>query len=327
MHLADGFADPKVWAAFDVVSGAAVAYAARRARGLIKPEKTATMGIAAAFIFAAQMVNFKVGPSSGHFVGATLAGILFGPFLGTIVLTAVLVLQAFFFADGGIAALGINIFNMGLIGTFLGYYVYEGLCRVIRLKGGEYAAAFIAAYLSVVTGATVLCLQLALFQPQVPVRALFAAMLSVHLLIGLGEGVITVAVLAVVRRTLPDAGRPDAETRAALPAGRIVAALIVVIAVATIIAQFASPLPDGLEYSLENEQLQPTHTEYALPHWWPDWFAGYETRGVSHPAISLAAAGLVGVMLTLLLVSAVGSLLASRCTGGEPSSTSEDCDR
>jgi cobalt/nickel transport system permease protein len=312
MHLADGFADPKVWATFDVVSGVTVAYAARKARAIVKPEQTASMGMAAAFIFAAQMVNFKVGPSSGHFVGAVLAGILFGPFVGTIVITAVVVLQALFFADGGIAALGINAFNMGLVGTFLGYYVYEGLTRILRFRAGEYVAAFAAAYLSLVTGAALLCLQLALFQPQVPLGPFFAAMMSVHLLIGLGEGAVTVGALLVVRRTTAEGARPQSQVVVAPRAGWVVAAVIGAIAIATVGAQFASRLPDGLEHSLAKQHVQPAHASPALPAWWPHRFDDYQTRGLAHPAVSLGAAGLVGVMLALLLVSVAGSLLAKR---------------
>lgn len=323
MHLAEGFADPKTWATFDVISGVTVAYAARRSSALIKPEKTATMGMAAAFIFAAQMVNFKVGPSSGHFVGATLAGILFGPFVGTIVITAVVVLQALFFADGGIAALGINVFNMGLIGTFLGYYVFDGLRRVLRFRAGEYAAAFIAAYLSLVMGAAALCLQLSLFQPEFPLVPFFAVMMPVHLVIGLGEGAITVAALAVVRRTLPHMGQPEGDRAAAPSAGWLVAAVVAVIIIATIAAQFASPVADGLEYSLEKEGIDAAGEEYALPDWWPSLFADYETRGLGNSAISLAAAGLVGVILTALLVSGVGLLLGRRRAKGEDGAAPE----
>ena len=309
MHLADGFADPKVWATMDVVSAAAVGYAARRAQRELEPRRVSLMGIAAAFVFAAQMLSFRVGPSSGHLVGGALVAILFGPWIGMLVMTAVIALQALFFADGGVAALGINVFNMGLVGTLLGYFAYRGLRHLLRFRGGETVAAGLAAYLSLVAGAMLLSFQLALFQPQFPLGPFLGTMLSVHLLIGIGEGLATAAALVVVRRTAPQAIATDEQVHGAFRTGWAVAALVLVVAMATVGAQFASPLQDGLEYSMGHTHVAAQHAALSLPAWWPRVFADYTVGGRTHSGWGLAAAGLVGVLAVLLLAAGVGHAL------------------
>ena len=310
MHLADGFADPKVWVTMDVVAAAAVGYASRRAQRELAPQRVTLMGIAAAFVFAAQMLNFRIGPSSGHLVGGALVAILFGPWIGMLVMTAVIALQALFFADGGLAALGINVFNMGLVGTLLGYFAYRGLRQLLRFRGGEYLSAGLAAYLSLVAGAVLLSFQLALFQPQFPLGPFLGTMLAVHLVVGIGEALATAAALAVVMRSAPQAVATDGQVAGAFASSWAVAAMVLIVAMATVGAQFASPLEDGLEYSISHAQLAPQHPAAALPAWWPRVFADYTVAGRADSRLGLAAAGLVGVLAVLVLTAGVGHALA-----------------
>jgi cobalt/nickel transport system permease protein len=163
------------------------------------------IGVTAAFIFAAQMINFPVaGGTSGHLLGGALAAILLGPWAGMLVLTSVLTVQALLFQDGGLLALGANILNMAVIGVLVGWAVYRGLGRVLRKGRSETAiSSFAAAWTSVVVAALVAAVELAIsgvFRADVALTA----MGSVHALIGLGEGLITAAVLSFLGVTRPD---------------------------------------------------------------------------------------------------------------------------
>jgi cobalt/nickel transport system permease protein len=164
------------------------------------------MGVCAAFIFAAQMINFPIpGGTSGHLLGGTLAGILLGPWAGSLVMAVVFIVQAFIFQDGGITVLGANIVNMGLIGTFGGYYLY----RSVRLTIGRDSwramaiATAVSAWASVFIASILVAIQLAL-SGTVPLNVALSAMAFWHLLIGIGEALITLVVVSFIWRTRPD---------------------------------------------------------------------------------------------------------------------------
>jgi cobalt/nickel transport system permease protein len=163
------------------------------------------MGVMAAFIFAAQMFNFQVvGGTSGHLLGGVLAAVLLGPWAGTLVMTCVIAVQALIYQDGGLVVLGANIFNMGVIGTLGGYWLYRALCRLL---GGEerarIPAAGIAAWVAVVVASVATALELALSGTS-PLEIALPAMLSVHVLIGIGEALITMAALTFIAATRKD---------------------------------------------------------------------------------------------------------------------------
>jgi cobalt/nickel transport system permease protein len=212
MHIPDGFLDAKVWAAADVVAIGVVGACARKVKGNLGERQAPLLGVTAAFVFAAQMVNFPVaGGTSGHFVGGALIAILLGPAAGVIVMTCVLLLQCFIFADGGLLALGANILNMGIVGSFLGYGVFAfmprvhlwGLRRMWAGKGSLAVAAFAAGWFSVVGAACLCALELGL-SGRYPLWGAMAAMGSVHALIGVGEGIITAMVLNFLARVRPE---------------------------------------------------------------------------------------------------------------------------
>ncbi|MGV0028662.1 cobalt transporter CbiM [Phormidesmis priestleyi] len=206
MHIPDGFLSLPVMAVTWVVAIALIAISLQKAQEEYQERIVPLMGVCAAFIFAAQMINFPIpGGTSGHLLGGTLAGVLLGPWAGSLVMACVFIVQGFVFQDGGITVMGANIFNMGLIGTFLGYYLFRAIRRAIGQDklAGMVAGAAIAAWTSVVVAATVCAFQLAI-SGTVPLPVALAAMTGWHVLIGIGEALITVATVIFIWRTRPD---------------------------------------------------------------------------------------------------------------------------
>jgi cobalt/nickel transport system permease protein len=205
MHIPDGFLNTATSVVTWAASAGGVGYAVRRVRQELDERQVPLMGIAAAFIFAAQMMNFTViGGTSGHLLGGALAAILLGPWAGMLVLTSVLTVQALLFQDGGLLALGANIFNMAMVGVLLAWAVYAGLRQLLGGKTWTtMVSGFVAAWLSVVIASLVAAAELAISGAS-PWGVVLPAMGAVHALIGIGEGLITVAVLAFLRATRPD---------------------------------------------------------------------------------------------------------------------------
>jgi len=208
MHIPDGFLSPEVAAVCAVPAAGAVAYGLRRASRQLDERTVPLLGVTAAFVFAAQMLNFPVaGGTSGHFLGAALAAILLGPWLAGLVLSVVLVVQAFVFADGGITALGANVLNMGVVGALVVGGLMVAARRVLpNRRGVLLAVAGAGAWLAVVAGAAVTAIELAI-SGTVPLGTVLPAMLGVHVLIGAGEAAITVAAVSAVLSTRPDVVR------------------------------------------------------------------------------------------------------------------------
>jgi cobalt/nickel transport system permease protein len=205
MHIPDGFLNTATSVATWVMSAGGVGYAVRRVTKELQERQVPLIGVTGAFIFAAQMLNFTVaGGTSGHLLGGALAAILLGPWAGTLVLTSVLVVQALLFQDGGLLALGANVFNMAIVGVLLGWGVYAGLKRVLGERSwSTMVSGFVAAWLSVVVASLVASVELAISGTS-PLGVVLVAMGGVHVLIGIGEGLITVAVLAFLRAARPD---------------------------------------------------------------------------------------------------------------------------
>jgi cobalt/nickel transport system permease protein len=214
MHIPDGFLSPEVAAACAVPAAGAVAFGLRRATRDLDERRVPLLGVTAAFVFAAQMLNFPVaGGTSGHFLGAALAAILLGPWLAGLVLSVVLVVQAFVFADGGITALGANVLNMGVIGALVVGGLMVAAQRVLpNRRGVLLAVAGAGAWLAVVAGSVACSFELAL-SGTVPLGTVLPAMLGVHVLIGAGEAAITVAAVSAVLSTRPDVVRAFAVSR------------------------------------------------------------------------------------------------------------------
>jgi len=205
LHIPDGFVSAPVAGVGFALSGIAIAVAVRATNRNLGERMVPLMGVMAAFIFAAQMMNFPVaGGTSGHLLGGALAAILLGPWAAIIVMTSVVGLQALLFQDGGLAALGDNVFNMGVITAFVGYGVYWTFTRFAHIGPWvRLVAAFAAAWISVQFAALATTFELVLSDTS-PLSVALPAMTGVHALIGIGEGLITVAAVAFVLATRRD---------------------------------------------------------------------------------------------------------------------------
>ncbi|MBV8883174.1 MAG: cobalt transporter CbiM [Chroococcidiopsidaceae cyanobacterium CP_BM_RX_35] len=206
MHVPDGFLSLPVLLVTWVIAIGLIAISLKRAQAEYKERAVPLMGVCAAFIFAAQMVNFPIpGGTSGHLLGGTLAAALLGPWAGSLVMASVFIVQGAVFQDGGLTALGANIFNMGLIGTFGGYYLYRTIRFAIGRENlnGMVVGIAVAAWTSVVVAAIVCAFELAL-SGTVPLPVALAAMASWHVLIGIGEALISVVVVSFIWRSRPD---------------------------------------------------------------------------------------------------------------------------
>ena len=219
MHIPDGFIDGKTAATTALLSAAGVGLALRQVRRRLPPRRVPLLGLAAAFLFAAQMVNFPVaGGTSGHLLGGVLVAALLGPSAAIVVLTTVLIVQCFLFADGGVLALGANIFNMAIVGAAGGYAIYRLVCRWLPGTRGQVAAVAFAGWCSTVL-ASVSCAGQLAWSGTVAWPAAFTAMASVHMVIGIGEGLISALVLLAIQRVRPDLAGERQRGRAAAALG------------------------------------------------------------------------------------------------------------
>lgn len=315
MHAPDGFLEPSVALLTGLLSLSILAVAVRMSHDELGDRQVPLAGVAAAFIFAAQMVNFPVAAgTSGHLLGGALAAILLGPWVGVLVVTVVVVVQALVFADGGLTALGYNVLNMAIVPTFGGWAVFHWCRRILPANAsGVVGASGVAAGTTVVLSAIAFSLEW-LFGASAPVAfdTVFGAMVGVHVFIGIGEALITALVVSTVLATRPDlvAGAADLtpEARSTRPAiGRrpfVVGAVLASLFVAVVVSQFASGEPDGLERVATDEGFAQSAEEHGLAD---SAFADYATRGIDNEQLSLAVAGASGVTLTLV----VGHGLAS----------------
>jgi len=206
MHIPDGFLNLPVILVTWIVAIALIAICLNQVGAEYQERTVPLMGVCAAFIFAAQMINFPIpGGTSGHLLGGTLAGVLLGPWAGSLVMTVVFIVQAFLFQDGGITVLGANVFNMGLIGTFGGYYLYQTIRKAVGWNTwrGIGVGTAIASWASVVVASIVCAIQLAL-SGTIALPIALSAMASWHVMIGIGEAIITVIAVGFIYRTRPE---------------------------------------------------------------------------------------------------------------------------
>jgi len=204
MHIPDGFLGPKTWMGLTVVSGVFLIAALKRFKKDELEQRVPLIGVTAAFIFAAQMLNFPVaGGTSGHFMGGVLACMLLGPWTGFIAMSLVLIIQALIFQDGGLTTLGANIFNMGLIGSVGGFYVYFIFRLLLWGDRTRPVAYALAAWVSIMLSALFASLELSV-SGTVKLSVGLPAMLSVHAIIGVFEAVITATALMAIWRVRPE---------------------------------------------------------------------------------------------------------------------------
>ncbi len=290
MHIPDGFLSLGVALICWVLAAIGVGLALWRSGKALGERQVPLMGVLAAFIFAAQMLNVTVaGGTSGHLIGGALAAILVGPWAGLLTMTTVVAIQALLFQDGGVLVMGANIVNMGIIASLVGYGVYRGVMTLARgQRWGLFVGGFAAAWASVVIAAVACAIELA-FSGTSPLGVALPAMAGVHVLIGIGEGLITVGALAFVAATRRDLLEP-----AGAPTGGLRwAAVGLVLALAvTLLAPLASPYPDGLERVAEDKGF--IETAQDAPY---EIIPDYVFPGISNEALATIAAGIVGTLI------------------------------
>ena len=306
LHAPDGFFSLPVAIAGYALAAMFIGIAIRQTNKNLNERIVPMMGVMAAFIFAAQMLNFPVaGGTSGHLVGGALAAIVLGPWAAILVMTAVVGLQALLFQDGGLVVLGINLLNMSIVSVLAGYAAYW----VSRKLGTTFKhlmiGGFIAAWLSVVVSAASTAIMLGM-SGTTPLALALPTMVGVHMLIGIGEALITVFALSFIRAARPallqmPAQKPAAQVASSGDRGMGVRWWVVgyVIAVAvTLLAPLASGSPDGLERVAEDagfiERAQ--DAPYAI-------IADYVVPGIQNEGLATILAGIIGVTVIYAVVA------------------------
>ncbi len=326
MHMADALVSPAVGAAMWVVAAGTTAYCAKKVREDNDPAKVPLMGVLGAFVFAAQMVNFQIPGtgSSGHLGGGLLLAVLLGPHAAFLVIASVLTVQALFFADGGLLALGANIVNLGVFPAFVAYpLIYRAVAgshaNVTRVTVGSVVAALLGlslGALGVVTQTTLSGIS------SLPFAAFAGIMLSIHMPIGLVEGLVTAAVVVFVGKAQPEilarvtGGR---DLRGVALRGVAAALLAAAVIIGGGVAWLASSSPDGLEWSIERvtgsgEFAGATGSAHRAASAWQERFAFMPDYEFADPEKGgdTTVAGLVGGLVTLLVAAGIGLLLRNR---------------
>lgn len=204
MHIPDGFIDLKTAAVTGVLSAGGLAGAIYGVKRYFKARVIAMMGVMSALIFALQMINFTIpGGTSGHLLGGALAAIILGPHAGAIAIAVVLIVQALIFMDGGIVALGSNIFNMAIVGVYGSFLIYWLLSKISKSRWMFFIAIGAASWLSVVAASFFTALELGI-SGTYAIGITMKAMLGIHAIIGLGEAAITIAVISFINRIRPE---------------------------------------------------------------------------------------------------------------------------
>ncbi|MFE9096579.1 energy-coupling factor ABC transporter permease [Streptomyces sp. NPDC007264] len=343
MHVPDGFIDAPTSAATGLVAAGALAVSLRGARRELDERTAPLAGLVAAFIFAVQMLNFPVAAgTSGHLLGGALAAILVGPWTGVLCVSVVLLMQGILFADGGLTALGVNITDMAIVTTVVSYTVFRVLVRLLpRGRRSITAASFLAALVSVPAAAVVFTLIYAVGgTTDVSIGKVATAMIGVHVLIGIGEAVITALTVGAVVAVRPDlvhgarglrqrlklrVGGELVDAPAAQPvpvAARSrrtlwITGLVTSLVLAGFVSFYASASPDGLEKVAVDQGIAHTARKHASSD---SPLAGYGVKDVADARLSGGLAGVIGVGGTVVAGSAVFWAVRRRRTAdAEPS--------
>jgi cobalt/nickel transport system permease protein len=312
MHIPDGFLDAKTMITTGGLATAGLAVAVRQVNRTLPRSKTPLMGLAAAFVFAAQMLNFPVaGGTSGHLLGGVLAAVLLGPAAGAVVIAAVLILQCFLFSDGGVLALGANVFNMAIVGTVGGYGIYALAQRLVKGLHGQITAVVFAAWCSTLL-ASLACAGELVFSGTAAAGVVFPAMFGVHVLIGLCEALITALVILAIRKVRSELVDPEHQQTGGIGWEVPALGLVIALGLAMFIAPFASSWPDGLEKVAAQLGFE-EHAKTLMKSLIPD----YQMPGISSEGLATAVGGLAGTVIMFGAAWVVGGLLVRRERGAE----------
>ena len=325
MHMANELLTPGVAGMFLAVTAAMLGLASWRSKANFDPDKVPLMGVVGAFVFAAQMINFPVLPgTSGHLGGGVLLAILLGPHAATLVMASILIVQCLIFQDGGLLALGTNIVNMGVIPCYLGYGLFHLFAG--RQPGASklYAAVFTATLIGMIAGAAGVPLQIWMSgRLTVPLPEFLLVMVGLHLLVGLGEAIITFTVVAYISQVRPRLLGPVAEklkaARGPLSARAVLASLLVVaLLLGGIVSVWASGAPDALEsITATDDPAAKTYVHEAsdgIIHRVSESqeriapLPDYQVPGLPE-SMGTRISGVIGASITLLVVWLIGRLL------------------
>jgi cobalt/nickel transport system permease protein len=330
MHLADGFLTPGVCLITGALSLGAVGLSLRKLEQSCSARTVPLTGMMAALIFAGQMVNFPIGlPVSGHLLGGVLAAVIVGPWAGCLAMALVLLVQMVLFADGGWLAYGANLLNMGVVGSLGGYAIYAQLRQWIGGSRGILIGAVAAAWLSVVAGSTMFCIEFACSHPNgdYDLGRIFGLMTIFHSVIGIGEALITGSIVSYVLAVRPDLfpatdslERPATVPSLAGTARFVWAGVIVALAIAAFAAPFASEYADGLEAvaermnfgQLAGESRPLVLGDYSLPLPGVNMSSGFWQK------LSVSLAGLMGTLSVLAMALIFGRVFKPRLSSPEP---------
>lgn len=334
MHMADALLTPAVGGTLWAATAGTIAWCSRHLRQELDDSRIPLMGVLAAFIFAAQMINFTIPGtgSSGHLGGGMILAILLGPYAGFLAMASVLTVQALFFADGGLLALGCNIFNLGFFPCFIAYpFIYRPMVGNDPTPRRVFAGASVAAVTGLQLGAFSVVLETFLSGVSALPFGTFALLMQpIHLAIGLVEGVVTAAVITFIGKARPEL-LADATLAAAAGAASIrrivIGLLLATLVIGGILSWFASSHPDGLEWALEKSAgpeapvapASPTRRFLDRVQEKTALLPGYDFRDTGEvaergeePRAGTSVAGMVGGGLTLVLAAALGWLLRRR---------------
>jgi len=307
LHIPDGFLTPLIAAIGWVLAIAMIVIAIRQTNRQLGERQIPMMGILAAFIFAAQAINFPVAAgTSGHLIGAALAAIVMGPWAATLIMTAVVAVQALLFQDGGLLVMGWNIMNMGVLAAFSGFFTYRLVRRYAGAsRGATLAAASAAGWISVMVAAVATALELAVSGTS-PLVLATAAMAGVHAFIGIGEGLITMAAVGLLLATRPDV----VQGGAVAPGQRSASYVLVGLGIALLVALFsplASSSPDGLEFVAEQQGF--LGLALSSPY---EVLPDYSIPFVSNPALTTILAVAIGALIVFGGAVLIGWLATRR---------------
>lgn len=333
MHMADALISPAVGSGMWAVSAGLIWYSSRKLKDDLSGDKIPLMGVIGAFVFAAQMINFTIPAtgSSGHLGGGMILAILLGPYAAFLTLASVLTVQAFFFADGGLLALGANIFNMGFFPCFIAFpLIYKKIVSGRPTRGRMITAALISAIVALQLGAFSVVLETTLSGiSELPFGLFVLLMQPIHLAIGIVEGLATAGVVFFIWRAQPELlqdviSRGTAKARPFKPV--LIGFLVATAIVGGALSWFASAHPDGLEWSmaktagveeLDTPQSNVYHSMLSVQEktaFLPDY--GFKTSATAPghseaerwPAVDIGTSisGIVGAGLTLLLAIILG---------------------
>jgi len=335
MHMADALLSPTIGGVMWAATAATTVYSARKVQNQLDDRKIPLMGVLGAFVFAAQMINFSIPGtgSSGHIGGGLLLAILLGPEAAFLTIAAVLTVQALFFADGGLLALGCNIFNMGFFSCFIAYpLIYKKIAGSHPTRMKLVSGSILAAVIGLQLGAAAVVLE-TFFSgiSSLPFITFLLLMLPIHLAIGLVEGIATAGVVSFIWKARPEIldRAMTGQTLGNLPVRNIIMAILAAtLFTGGILAWYASEHPDGLEWSIEkvtgspglenrdqsvHTTLKDIQTKTSLM---PDYSfkqddSGHKTS-IPEAREQTTIAGLFGGLLVLLLGVLMGFILKKR---------------